>query len=430
MTFSHEPMRVPLVHCGSNVGWMASGTSRSWAAANTGSLSGWPSGTPVVGERRDVAALGALADGPLELRGRGRRVRQRQVGGRHEPRLVGAELADPAVVGLGVGLRERRVLDLGLPQQADGRVQDRRVDVLGVEDLDALLRVHRAVRRLAAGTCARGPSASSARSGAPIAPSVDGKPRRLIAERWPSISQLLQAVLVDHDAQGPVAELRVDVVLPQRRRLEDVAVGVDGAVGSVRAWVSWIGFCAAMVSAMVRLPLFDVLPERYDGAGAAFRSCSTMGKDQAMARIPYPDPRRAAARDAGVPRQVRRRADQHLPDDGRGRGPAAGLQPLRQPPARSSRSSTRCCARSPSSASACCRTPTYEMYQHDRISPRSRDERGAARRDPRRRRRPGLRRPPGARDALHRRRGAQRAGVGRHVRRRCTRRSRCRSCRS
>ena len=142
-------MRVPFVHCGSNVGWMASGTSRSWAAANTGSLSGWPSGRPVVVERRDVAALGALADGPLELLGRGGRVAQRQVGGRHEARLVGAELADPAVVRLRVRLGQRRVLHLGLPQQADGRVQDGGVDVLGVEDVDALLRVHRAVRRLA-----------------------------------------------------------------------------------------------------------------------------------------------------------------------------------------------------------------------------------------------------------------------------------------
>ena len=41
--------------------------------------------------------------------------------------------------------------------------------------------------------------------------------------------QLLEAVLVDAEAQRPVAELRVDVLLPQRRRLEDVAVGVDGA---------------------------------------------------------------------------------------------------------------------------------------------------------------------------------------------------------
>ena len=39
-------MRIPFVHCGSNVGWMANGTSRYCAAANTGSLSGWPSGRP------------------------------------------------------------------------------------------------------------------------------------------------------------------------------------------------------------------------------------------------------------------------------------------------------------------------------------------------------------------------------------------------
>ena len=38
--------RFPLVHTGSKVGWIANGTSRSWAAANRGSWSGWPSGFP------------------------------------------------------------------------------------------------------------------------------------------------------------------------------------------------------------------------------------------------------------------------------------------------------------------------------------------------------------------------------------------------
>ena len=40
---------------------------------------------------------------------------------------------------------------------------------------------------------------------------------------------------------------------------------------------------------------------------------------------------------------------------------------------------------------------TYEVYQHDRDQPRDRHERGAARRHPQRGRRPGVRRPPGAR---------------------------------
>ena len=40
-------MRVPFVHWGSNVGWMANGTPRSCAAANTTSWAGWPSGIAV-----------------------------------------------------------------------------------------------------------------------------------------------------------------------------------------------------------------------------------------------------------------------------------------------------------------------------------------------------------------------------------------------
>ena len=46
---------------------MASGTSRSWAAANTGSWSGWPSGAArwVNGATNPA---GTVAHGPLQLR--------------------------------------------------------------------------------------------------------------------------------------------------------------------------------------------------------------------------------------------------------------------------------------------------------------------------------------------------------------------------
>ena len=73
---------------------------------------------------------------------------------------------------------------------------------------------------------------------------------------------------------------------------------------------------------------------------------------------------------------------------------------------------------------------TYEMHQHDRISRGigMSDELLAGIRagadDPR------LRRAAGARDALHRRRRAQRAGVRRHVRPAARGACRCRSCRS
>ena len=74
-----------------------------------------------------------------------------------------------------------------------------------------------------------GSSCIARRSGSPIAPSVDGKPLRLIVERLAADLELLEPVLVEHDAQRPVAVLRLEVRLPQVGRLEDVAVGVDGA---------------------------------------------------------------------------------------------------------------------------------------------------------------------------------------------------------
>jgi hypothetical protein len=58
----------------------------------------------VVGERRDVAAARALADGALQLVRRRHRVAQRQVRRRDEPVAARAELADPPVVGARVGL--------------------------------------------------------------------------------------------------------------------------------------------------------------------------------------------------------------------------------------------------------------------------------------------------------------------------------------
>ena len=185
---------MPLVHCGSNVGWIASGTSRSWAAANTGSWSGWPSGRPSWVNGATYPPRAPCADGALELRGGGGGVAQRQVRGRDEARPAGAELADPAVVRAwcrpGTASASSH---LGLPQQPDRGVEDRRC---------------RCARRRAAsrrssgpssrtaprgGRCAPGPSASSARSGAPIAPSVDGKPRAAHHRALAVDLQLLEA---------------------------------------------------------------------------------------------------------------------------------------------------------------------------------------------------------------------------------------------
>ena len=148
-----------------------------------------------------------------------------------QARLARTELADPTVVRLRVGLRQRRVLHLGLPQQTHRGVEDGGVDVLGVEDPDPLGGVHRAERRLGADTSAPGSFCIAGRSGAPIAPSVDGEAVAAHGiERCPSISSSSRPFSSIEEAQRAVAELRVDVLLPQRRWFEDVAIDIDGAV--------------------------------------------------------------------------------------------------------------------------------------------------------------------------------------------------------
>ena len=136
------------------------------------------------------------------------------MGGRHEAGRARAELADPAVVGGRVGLGQLGILQLGLPQQTDRRVQDHGVEALGVEQLEALVRVHAAERRLAdVGACGvlldrrqvRRAHRAERRREAPPA-----HHRPLTADL-----QLLEALLVEPEPQGPVAVLRVDVVLPE-----------------------------------------------------------------------------------------------------------------------------------------------------------------------------------------------------------------------
>ena len=115
---------------------------------------------------------------------------------------VGAPLADPAVVRLGVRLGQLGVLELGLPQQTGRGVEDGGVDVLGVEQLQPL---------------ASGPSR---RRGVvvvgdlgvehhlrqvrvrPSPASVDGIPVRAIWDRLAADLELVEPVLVLDDAQG------------------------------------------------------------------------------------------------------------------------------------------------------------------------------------------------------------------------------------
>jgi hypothetical protein len=52
-----------------------------------------------------------------------------------------------------------------------------------------------------------------------------------IAQQLALDAEAFLAVLVDDQPRPPLAERRVHVLLPQRERLEDVTIGIDGVVG-------------------------------------------------------------------------------------------------------------------------------------------------------------------------------------------------------
>ena len=147
--------------------------------------------------------------------------------GRDQARAPGAELADPAVVGARVGLRELGVVELGFPEQPDGRVQHHRVDALGVEHFQPLRRIHAPVRRFAQ-VRALGIELHRAQIGVPHRAEGRREPLAAHDRRLAADLQRLEPVGVAHEAQGPIPVFRFEVRLPQIRRFEDVSVGVDG----------------------------------------------------------------------------------------------------------------------------------------------------------------------------------------------------------
>ena len=134
--------RTGTAHAGSKVGWIASGTSRAQAFANSTSWSGWPWGVRVWVKGQTKPPWQPSATGALQLGGRARGIEQAQVGdGDEAPAAVPAEVGDPTVVRTPVRERELGVGDLALPEQTDRRVEDALLEVLAIEQLDALARV-------------------------------------------------------------------------------------------------------------------------------------------------------------------------------------------------------------------------------------------------------------------------------------------------
>src|SRR5205823_417330 len=98
-------------------------------------------------EGRDEDALHAVARRALELALRLLGDAEGEVrDGDEAAAAVAAEVDDPAVVGARVGLRQLQVLALGLPEDAERRVEDADGEVLAVEPLeDVAVGVDRAI---------------------------------------------------------------------------------------------------------------------------------------------------------------------------------------------------------------------------------------------------------------------------------------------
>ena len=183
-------------------------------------------------EGRDEDALHAVARRALELALRLLGDAEGEVcDGDQAAAAVAAEVDDPAVVGARVGLCQLQILALGLPQDAEGRVEDTDGEVLAVEPLEALLGVPgaeaRVVEVLEAGR--------RAGRGRDVADQVHRAEARgqVLADHLRGLAgdlEVLEAVRPLAHAERAVAPARLQVAVPQVRRLEDVAVGVDRAI--------------------------------------------------------------------------------------------------------------------------------------------------------------------------------------------------------
>ena len=118
-------------------------------------------------------------------------------------------------------------------RQPDARIKKRRVDTVGIHVGDARVRIESALlafpvchRVVADHTVTGADRAERAKTSASAkSPAVD--------------AQTLLAVVVDKQARCPVTKARIDVVLPQIQRLQDVAVGIDDIVGATHDPVSF-----------------------------------------------------------------------------------------------------------------------------------------------------------------------------------------------
>ena len=156
-----------------------------------------------------------------------------------------AEVGDPAVVGAAIGVRELAIEELRFPQEAKRRIEHRLRHSLAVQELHALFHIHRAERgafeirlfgRRTKSADFLGRDVAAHRAFAELARLLDSlahaaERRELAGARDrggpPIDQQLLEAVVGDADAERAVAIDRLQVGLPEVRRLEDVPIAID-----------------------------------------------------------------------------------------------------------------------------------------------------------------------------------------------------------
>jgi len=148
---------------------------------------------------------------------------------RDQPAAGGAaEVGDPAIVGAAVGLAQLDIVELGLPQDTEGRIEHGGVEPFGVEQLEPFGRVTGAVRHVG-GIGLVG----MRREGLEILLAHAAERGRIAAARAlarPAADlEIFQPVFVALQAQRAVAILGLDVMVPQAGILEHMAVGIDGA---------------------------------------------------------------------------------------------------------------------------------------------------------------------------------------------------------
>src|SRR5262249_6805652 len=160
------------------------------------------------------------------------------------PRIA-AEVRDPAIVGAAVRGRELGVEELRFPQEAERWIEDRLRQSFAIEQLDALLHVHRAERRTAEIRLIMSrpnaahvfwahvtPHRTLAKTSCLVDPLPHAPERAELAGTRklgsaPVDLEVLVTVVAHADPDGAVAHRGLEVLLPEVGRLQDVSVPVD-----------------------------------------------------------------------------------------------------------------------------------------------------------------------------------------------------------